>query len=198
MDVLYYSNNCKYSQRVIQYIAKIGLIDKISCISIDKRQRDHNNNNILVTLENGKKIVLPPNIQNIPALLRTKQNYTVLFGDEQIIEYLNETYGHSQYENSDILQKNGEPNGYMFYTASSSQTSNISSEKYTNYNLTPEDLNAKGTSKSRELYNYVPATHDTGFIPAPPENYKPDKIPTNLTIDVIQKKRNMEVSPKEI
>jgi hypothetical protein len=191
MDILYYSNHCKFSQKVIQYVVKNALIEKLSCISIDKRQRDHNNNNTIISLENGKKVILPPNIQSVPSLLRISQNHTVLFGDEQIIQYLNEQYGNQQLTKSSILQTNGEPNGYMF--SGYAQNTNISSEKYTNYNLTPEDLNAKGVSKSRELYNYVPATHEIKSIPAPPETYKADKVPSNLTIDVIQKKRNMDV-----
>jgi len=193
MDVLYYSNNCNFSQKVIQHIVKTGLIEKVSCICIDKRQRDHNNNNILISLENGKRVVLPPNIQSVPALLRVNKNYTVLLGDSQIIEYLNQHYGNQQL-NSPILQSNGEPIAYGFSgTGGGSFNTNISSEKFTNYNLTPEDLNAKGTSKARDLYNYVPATHEVGSIQAPPETYKPDKIPSNLTLEVIEQKRAADI-----
>lgn len=194
MDVLYYSKHCKHSQKVIQYVMKSELTNKLSCICIDKRQRDHNNNNIIVTLENGNKIILPPNIQNVPALLRVNQNYTVLFGDEQIIQYLNEKFmngrGGRTSNTGSIHGNSGEPNGYIF---GSNQNSIIMSEKFTDYNLTPEDLNAKGVSKSRNLMNYVPASHEIKSIHAPPETYKPDKISSDLTIEVIQKKRNMEI-----
>ena len=193
MDVLYYSTNCKFSQKVIQHIAKTGLIDKISCICIDKRQRDHNNNNVIISLENGKKILLPPNIQSVPALLRVNKNYTVLLGDSQIIEYINTQYGKQQMS-SPILESNGEPSAYIFSSSGGgSFNTTISSEKYTNYNLTPEDLNAKGMSKSRDLYNYVPATHEVRSIQAPPDTYKPDKIPSNLTLDVIEQKRAADI-----
>lgn len=193
MDVLYYSTHCKYSQKVIQYITTTGLIEKISCICIDKRHRDHNNNNVLISLENGKKILLPPNIQNVPALLRVSKNHTVLFGDAQIVEYLGVEYGKQQLK-SDILQTNGEPGGYAFNHAESGTFNNIiSSEKFTNYNLTPEELNAKGTSASRELYNYVPATHEIKSIQAPPDTYKPDKVPNGMTLDSIQQKRDADI-----
>jgi len=193
MDVLYYSTKCNFSQRVIQHIVKTGLIEKISCICIDKRQRDHNNNNIVILLENGKKIILPPNIQSVPALLRVNKNYTVLLGDSQIIEYLNTQYGKQQLS-SPLLESNGEPSSYVFSNSGSgSFNSNISSEKYTNYNLLPEDLNAKSSSSSRDLYNYVPATHDIRLIQAPPETYKPDKIPSNLTLEVIEQKRASDI-----
>ena len=198
MDVIYYSTKCTFSQRVIQHIVKTGLIDKISCICIDKRQRDHNNNNIIISLENGKKIVLPPNIQSVPALLRVNKNYTVLLGDTQIIEYLNVQYGKQQLS-SPILEMNGEPSAYIFSSSGGgSFNNNISSEKYTNYNLTPEDLNAKGTSSARDLYNYVPATHEIRLIQAPPETYKPDKIPSNLTLEVIEQKRATDIPQQPI
>jgi hypothetical protein len=193
MDVFYYSTKCKFSQRVIQHIVKTGLVDKISCICIDKRQRDHNNNNIIISLENGKKIILPPNIQSVPALLRVNKNYTVLLGDTQIIEYLNVQYSNQQLS-SPILEANGEPSAYIFSNSGGGSFNNIiSSEKYTNYNLTPEDLNAKGTSNARDLYNYVPATHEVRSIQAPPETYKPDKIPSNLTLEVIEQKRASDI-----
>lgn len=194
MDILYYSTKCNFSQKVIQYIVKTGLIDKISCICIDRRQRDKNNNNTIISLENGKKVTLPPNIQSVPALLRVNKNYTVLLGDSQIIEYLNTQYGKQQL-NSQILAMNGEPESYIFSNSGvgGAFNSNISSEKYTNYNLSPEDLNAKGTSKERDLYNYVPATHEIRSIQSPPDTYKPDKIPSNLTLEIIEQKRAAEV-----
>jgi hypothetical protein len=193
MDVLYYSTKCNFSQRVIQHIVKTGLVDKISCVCIDIRQRDHNNNNTIILLENGKKIILPPNIQSVPALLRVNKNYTVLLGDSQIIEYLNTQYKKQQLS-SPLLESNGEPTSYVFINSGGgSFNSNISSEKYTNYNLLPEELNASSSSSARDLYNYVPATHEIGRIQAPTETYKPDKIPSNLTLEVIEQKRASDI-----
>jgi hypothetical protein len=193
MDHLYYSANCNFSQRVIQHIAKTGLVDKISCICIDRRQRDHNNNHTYILLDNGKKVLLPPNVQSVPALLRVNKNYTVILGDSQIIEYLNVQYGKQQLS-SPILQMNGEPTSYAFGgLGGGAFLTNILSEKYTDYNLAPEELHAKGNSKSRNLHNYVPATHEISTIQAPPETYKPDKVPRNLTLEVIEQKRAADI-----
>jgi len=198
MDHLYYSTNCNFSQRVIQHIAKTGLVDKISCICIDRRQRDHNNNHTIILLENGKKLVLPPNVHSVPALLRVNKNYTVILGDSQIIEYLNAQYGKQQLA-SPILNTNGEPISYTFDSlgggggGGGAFVTNILSEKYTDYNLSPEELYAKGSSTARNLYNYVPATHEISAIQAPPETYKPDKIPRNLTLEVLEQKRAADI-----
>jgi len=192
MDVLYYSSFCKHSQTVVQYIVKNNLIDKISCICIDKRKRDKNGNNILIPLENGRTIMLPPNVQSVPALLRVKKGHTILLGDSQIIQYLGEQYENPQVKNSAILQQNGEPDGFMFQ--SSYNSSNITSEKYTNYHLTPEELSAEANSKARNLYNYVPASHEMPSIQAPPDTYKPDKVPNGISLEDIEQRRNNEIS----
>ena len=62
MDTLYYSNHCKHSQRVLQYLVKGNLSNKLNFICIDKRERDSNNNQMYICLENGQKVILPPNI----------------------------------------------------------------------------------------------------------------------------------------
>lgn len=37
MDILYYSNYCKHSQKIIQNLSKTNLKDKISFICIDRK-----------------------------------------------------------------------------------------------------------------------------------------------------------------
>ena len=74
MDTLYYSNYCKHSQRVLQYLVKANLTSKISFICIDKRQRDANNNQLYIILENGQRVVMPPNVHSVPALLLVNHN----------------------------------------------------------------------------------------------------------------------------
>jgi hypothetical protein len=80
-----------------------------------------------------------------------------------------------------------------FPLGSLSLNSNIISEKYTSYALTPEELSAKGHSKSRPLYNYVSASDDIKFINTPADTYKPDKISNNVTVDNLQQKRLDEI-----
>jgi hypothetical protein len=56
--------------------------DKLSFICIDKRTLDKKTNQTYIVLENGSKVILPPNIHSVPALLLIKQSYRVLLGDE--------------------------------------------------------------------------------------------------------------------
>lgn len=189
MDILYYSNYCKHSQKLIQTLTKGNLADKISCICIDKRSRDPKSNQIYVHLENGGKVIMPPNVHSVPALLLVKDRYRVIMGDE-IMQYF-----HPQLKsaNEKATNFNGEPMG--FHLGNLSMSANIMSEKYTSYSMTPDELSAKGKPGTRPLYNYVSANDDIKFINTPADTYKPDKISNSITVDNLQQKRLDEIGP---
>lgn len=187
MDILYYSNYCKHSQKVVQTLVKSNMQDKISFICIDKRKKDPNDNQTYISLENGSKILMPPNIHSVPALLLVKNNFRVLYGDDILQNFHNDMKKNS----SDIVQKNGEPLGFDLFGGT--MKSNIISEKFTDYNMTSEDLSSKSNSKKRNMFNYVPANGTNIFINTPEENYKPDKISNEVTIDSLQQKRIDEI-----
>lgn len=188
MDILYYSNYCPHSQKILQFIAKNHIIDKMNCICIDNRKRDADNNQMYIILENGKRVIMPPNVHSVPALLQVKRNYSVILGDD-IIKYFGAQV--STMKEEAVQDTGGEPLGISLNYAAGN--SNITSEKYTSYGMTPEELSAKGTGATRQMYNYVPATHNGMFINTPQDTYRPDKVASNVTVDVIQQQRNSEV-----
>jgi len=187
MDILYYSNYCKHSQRLVQTLVKGNLSDKISFVCIDKRVRDPKNNQQYIVLENGSKVIMPPNIHSVPALLLIKQNYRLLMGDE-IMQHL-----HPQIKqlNEVATNYNGEPISYSL--GGSTGGSNIMSEQYTYYNMTPDELSAKGKGTNRQMYNYVSASDDIKLINTPPDNYRPDKLSNNVTVETLQQQRLNEI-----
>jgi hypothetical protein len=187
MDILYYSNYCKHSQRLVQTLVKGNLSNKISFVCIDKRVRDPKNNQQYIVLENGSKVVMPPNIHSVPALLLIKQNYRLLMGDE-IMQHL-----HPQIKqlNEVATNYNGEPISYTL--GGSSGGSNIMSEQYTFYNMTPDELSAKGKGTNRQMYNYVSASDDIKLINTPPDNYRPDKLSNSVTVETLQQQRLNEI-----
>lgn len=187
MDILYYSNYCKHSQTIIRNLGKTSVRDKACFICIDKRTRDPKNNQVYVVLENGSKVIMPPNIHSVPVLLLVKQNYRVIYGDE-IMKYF-QPYIMSQ--NDIATNSNGEP--MAFHLGVSSGGSNIISENYTLYDMSPEELSAKGKGGMRQLYNYVSANDDLNIIQTPPDTYRPDKLSNNVTIDTLQQQRNEEI-----
>jgi glutaredoxin-related protein len=188
MDILYYSNYCKHSQKLLQTLSKVNMADKISFVCIDKRARDTKTNQSYVVLENGGKVVLPPNIHHVPALLLIQQKYKILLGDD-ILKHL---HPQMKKEADRSVNYNGEPQGY--FLGGSTGGTNIISEQYTYYNLTPEELSAKGQGGRRQLYNYVSVRDDLQFIPTPPDTYRPDKISTDVTLENLQQKRLDEIT----
>ena len=188
-DIFYYSNYCKHSQRILQFLVKGNLADKISFICIDKRFHDKKTNQTKIALEDGKSVVLPPNIHSVPSLLLTNKNYQLVLGDDIIKHYepkVKEKLASANFGN-------GEPLGFAVANMSGSGGSNIVSEQFTFFNAPPEELGAKGNGMSRQLYNYMPADSDGSFIPTPPDMYRPDKVTANVDMDTIQKNRNADI-----
>jgi hypothetical protein len=187
MDIIYYSNYCKHSQKLIQTLVKGNVHEKISFICIDKRTVDTKTNQTFVVLEDGSKVVLPPNIHSVPSLLLVNKSYKVILGDEIIKHY------HSEIKTltEKATQYFGEPAGFPL--GMSSKGTNIISEQYTMYSMTPDELSAKGKGNNRQMYNYVSANDDINLIKTPPETYKPDKLSNSVTIDSLQQKRMDEI-----
>lgn len=189
MDILYYSNHCPHSQKVVHYISRAGLINKLNAICIDRRKTDPHSGQTTIQLENGKNIMLPPNVHSVPCILVVKNNYRALFGPD-IIRYFEPAVKEAT---AVAQQNNGEPIGTALVPSSAGVS--IMSEQYTLYDLSPDDLSAKSQSTKRPMYNYVSATNHQPFsIPTPPDTYRPDKVDPSLTLETIEQKRNSEVS----
>jgi len=168
-------------------LVKNNLATKLNFLCIDQRKRDVNNNNVYIVLEDGRQVIMPPNVHSVPALLLIKENYRVILGEDIIKRY----QGSVQSQTHAATQFQGEPMGVSLMA--SNQGMNIVSEPYTYYNLTAEELSAKGTGGRRQMYNYVPADLEVISISTPPDTYQPDKIAKSITVDVLQQKRNTEI-----
>jgi hypothetical protein len=188
MDILYYSNYCLHSKKILQYLAKESLTNQLNCICIDRRTRDPKTGQIYIILENGKQLMMPPNVHSVPAMLLVKENFRVILGEE-IIQYLQPKV---KKQNAIATQNQGEPMGYILNQSNNGMS--IVSEQFTYYNMSPEELSAKGKGAGRQMYNYVSANDDTYSIPTPPDNYRPDKLSGYVTLDSLQNQRNEEIN----
>ena len=164
MDVLYYSNNCKHSQKLLAHLAKIGVLEKYNFICIDRRSVDPNTRQVSITLDRGVKASLPPNVSRVPTLLLVNQKFTAIIGDE-IYNYVNANVKKDQDPTNLAVENGGEPIGYIL--SPSSGGVNIISETYTMYNAPPEELSAKGTGGTRQMHNYVSVSRDQASIQTP-------------------------------
>ena len=158
-DILYYSNYCPHSKRIIQKLAKEKDInDRLDFICIDRRTPS-SDGPVFILLENGRRVPLPPNIHSVPAMLLVKDQFRVIMGDE-ILGYLappTNEYGGTQ---------GGVPGEPMSY-----------------------DIGG-GSSLSYVAYGSVGGS--SGFIPTPPETYKPNKIPENITLEMLNGQYNKD------
>jgi len=186
MDILYYSNYCKHSQKILNFFVKNNLTDKVSFICVDKRKQDPTTGQIYIVLENGTQILLPPNVHSVPSLLLVKQNYSVIMGDN-IMEKYQITI---EDKKTIATQGQGEPIGISL---SSAAIGSVVSEQFTSYNASPLELSTKGQGGSRQLFNYVKASEDPPSIATPPDTYRPDKVSQNVTVDSLQQIRNDDI-----
>lgn len=84
--VLYYSNSCPHSVKLLQELKKTNAISQIQFISIDQRVKGQDGK-IRIVLQNGKQVLMPPNLTSTPGLMLIDKNYQILYGD-QIYTYL--------------------------------------------------------------------------------------------------------------
>jgi hypothetical protein len=107
-NIFYYSNFCPHSQKVLQFLVRANLTKEIAFICIDKRGNDPNTNQMYIIMENGDRVLMPPNIHSVPALLMLGANYKVVYGDEIIKHY------EPNIVNEKMLATNfnGEPSGF--------------------------------------------------------------------------------------
>jgi hypothetical protein len=222
--ILYYSTYCVQCQKLIQFISKSDVKNKIHFICIDSRKRDEKGN-LFVMLDNGQQMIVPPNITRVPALIVITQNNRLIFGADDIKRYFSgdDTAGGrgdgggggggggGAATNPYIKMAGaaaagaggggaggggGEPTPYILNNAVGCGTSGygVTSDQYSFYNMTPDELSTKGQGGVRQMHNYVSIHQDTPpQIYTPEETYKPDKV-GEISLDKIQQQRNMEVN----
>jgi hypothetical protein len=140
--IIYYSNFCDPSKKLLQKVAKTKLGQKIHFICIDRRQRDSKGNTILF-LEN-EQVMLPSQVTKVPALYKMESNQ-VLFGDD-IYSFLLP----KEIEiNQQATNGNFEPECYSIYGM------NRMSDTFSFLDQSPEDLSAKGVGGARQLRRFA-------------------------------------------
>jgi hypothetical protein len=187
--ILYYSNFCEHSRKLLQTISKSDLKKDIHFICIDKRVKD-NNNKTFIVLENGNKILMPENINRVPALLLLTQGYNVLYGDA-ILQFFKPT---QEKMVKQATQNNMEPMAFSF---SSGGFGDIVSDQFSFLDMDAESLTAKGNGGMRQMHNYVDLNSNGNLnIECPEDDFdykKSNKIPEGLTVEQLQQQRDSDL-----
>jgi hypothetical protein len=184
-SILYYSNFCDKSKKILQTLAKSNIKEELHYLCIDKRVKAPTGQ-WYIMLENGEKIIMPPQVNRVPALLLMKQGHQVLYGD-QILSHLQPR---DTAINMAATNNNGEPSPFSLNDDCIGGFG-VASDTFSYWDQSSEDLSAKGNGGMRQLYNY--ATIDSNIrIEAPKEDYTPDKI-GSISLENLQQQRNSEI-----
>lgn len=184
-SVLYYSNFCDHSKKLLQRLSKMEIKSEIHFICIDKRVND--GGKIHIVLENGQKIIMPEMITKVPALLLL-ENYSVLYG-ESINDFLKPR---QDLAIKKATNNNIEPNAFSF---SGGNGFGIASDSYSFLDMDHASLSATGNGGVRQMHNYI-GYGDSFNITTPVDeyDYKATKIPEDLTIEQLQQQRASEMT----
>jgi len=185
-SILYYSNFCEHSKKLIQTISKANISKDIHFICIDKRTKD-TNNKVYIILENGQKIIMPENVSRVPALLLLNQNYQVLYG-ESIVQHLKPK---QEALIKKATQNNLEPMAFGF----GGSFGNVTSDQYSFLDMDSDSLSAKGNGGTRQMHNYVDLNYsDNISTPEDEQDYKSaGKISGDLTVEQLLQQREQDL-----
>ena len=187
-SILYYSNFCEHSKKLIQSISKANISKDIHFICIDKRVKDSNGKTFIV-LENGQKIVMPENVNRVPALLLLNQGYNVLYG-EAILQHLK--------PKQEIMVKQATRNNMepmAFSLGGGGAFGSVVSDQYSFLDMDSDQLSAKGGGGVRQMHNYVDLNYsDQISTPQDEAEYKNSgRIPEGVTVEQLQQQREQEL-----
>ena len=191
-SIIYYSNNCDRCKSVLTALSKSRVQDDVHFLCVDKRVRATNGSGAWHIISNsGEKVLLPPQVNRVPALLLLNKGHQVLYG-EQILQ-------HFQPKNAALNDVatgfNGEPNAFALGRESMGSGFGVASDNYSFLDQSADELSAKGNGGMRQLYNY--ATIDlVDKIETPPDTYSPDKV-GSVSLEQLQNKRSLEIQNQQ-
>ena len=183
-SILYYSQYCDPSKNLLRDLAKTNLKEEVHFICIDDRTVDSSGKTIL-NLANNQKVILPPTVTKVPALLLLNQGHRVLF-EQEIYDFFRPK---QQIITHQVTMGNGEPECYSLGQM------NSMSDAYSFLDQSSDSLAAKGDGGIRQMHNYVSSYDESEMIQTPVDNYEPDKIGNNgsVTMEQLKQQRELDV-----
>ena len=174
--ILYYSNYCKSSGKVLQILSKYDMRDKVHFICIDGRV--NKNGETYAVLQNGQEILIPKNITAVPALLLLNQQYLVIYGVSEIINYFQKgidqqireatknnmvpmTKGQSKSQRQSQQQK--QDGDYDEFDGFGTSSSGVVSDIFSFLDQDEVELTAKGNGGLRQMHHYAKPDDDILF-----------------------------------
>jgi hypothetical protein len=193
--ILYYSNYCEPSKKLLQAVTKTQNAKDIHFICIDKRVKD-STGKVFIVLQNGQKIIMPENVTRVPALLLLNQNYKVIYGDEIYAHLRPQT----QQQVKEATKNNMEPVTFQdgFGAFGGFGGGGIVSDNYSFLDQSDTELSVKGDGGLRQIHNYVTLNDSMNLsmkLPSDDYDYKSDKLKEGeLSVESLQRKRDEDLA----
>jgi hypothetical protein len=194
-SILYYSNFCEPSKKLLQTVTKTQNVKDIHFICIDKRVKDESGKTHII-LQNGQKIIMPENVVRVPALLLLNQNYKVIYGDD-IYTHLKPQ---KMAEIKVATKNNMEPVNFQDgFGAFSGFGGGVVSDNYSFLDQSDTELSVKGDGGMRQMHYYVSlndaASNSQMNLPQDDHAYKSGKMKEGETsVESLQRRREQELT----
>ncbi len=193
-SILYYSNFCEPSKKILQTVSKTQNVNNIHFVCIDKRIKDTNGKTFII-LPTGQKLIMPENVTRVPALLLLNQNYKVIYGDD-IYKHLKPQVTQ---EIKQATQNNMEPMNFQDgFSAFGGFGGGIASDNFSFLDQSDTDLSVKGNGGLRQMHNYVSLNDSMNLsmkLPQDEVEYNTNKIKEGeMSVEALQRKRDQEIA----
>ena len=185
-EILYYSNYCRHCKELLLKISRTQKKNEMHFVCLDKREKNKDGS-IHIILENGQRLLLPPNITTVPSILLLHRGNRVIDGLNNINNYLKPD---EVERNNESTMFNGEPLAFSL-----SEMGSIVSDNFSFLDMTSDELSAKGNGGLRMMHNYT-KINGNQCIETPPEDYVPNKV-GNVDIGKLESERNQDVIMKQ-
>jgi hypothetical protein len=161
--ILYYSNYCKSSSKVLQLLSKYDMSNQIHFVCIDGRVTKNGNN--YAVLPNGQEMLIPKNITAVPALLILNQQYKVVYGVNDIINFFQkgiEQQVKQATKNNNIPVSTSADDGYSAFGGFGGV---IVSDHFSFLDQDDNELSAQGNGGLRQMHNYARPNENIIYTP---------------------------------
>lgn len=192
--ILYYSNFCEPSKKLLQTVSKTQNVNNIHFVCIDKRVKDANGK-IYIILQTGQKLLMPENVTRVPALLLLNQNYKVIYGDD-IYKHLKPQV---QQQIKQATKNNMEPQNFQDgFGAFGGFSGGIASDNFSFLDQSDSELSVKGEGGLRQIHNYVTLNDSMNLTMKLPQDdfeYNSDKLKEGeMSVEALQRRREEDLS----
>lgn len=194
-SILYYSNFCEPSKKLLQTFSRTQNVKNIHFVCIDKRVKDANGK-VFIVLQTGQKLIMPENVTRVPALMLLNQNYKVIYGDE-IYKHIKPQISQ---EIKQATQNNMEPVNFQdgFGAFGGFSGCGIVSDNFSFLDQSDSDLGVKGDGGLRQMHNYVTLNESMNLsmkLPQDDCDYKTDKIKEGeMSVESLQRRREEDLA----